>query len=138
MVVPLILLPQIILSGFVLSPFNDDPAKRPSSPNPNVAEPILANFTGEKKPIYRFVPSHASQTIMDVSLFWQEELSSDYLNRFRHLAAFRDADPERKFKLGEVFNDARPAWMALGELGGWLGGTWLLTLLALAWRERSN
>ena len=138
MVVPLILLPQIILSGFVLSPFADDPAKKPASPSADITQPILADFTSEKKPIYRFVPSHASQTIMDVSLFWQEELSGDYLNRFRHLMAFRDADPDRKYKIGEVFNNAHPAWLALAELGGWLGGTWLLTLLALAWRERSG
>jgi len=84
------------------------------------------------------VPSHASQTMMDVSLFWQEELSSEYLNRFYHLAGFRNADPERKFKIGEVFNDSHPAWLALARLGGWLGGTWLLTLLALAWREHSG
>lgn len=138
MVVPLILLPQIILSGFVLSPFTDDPAKMPTGPDLSGAGPILANYTSDTKPIYRFVPSHASQTIMDVSLFWQEELSSDYLSRSRHLYAFRNADPERKFKCGDDFNNARPAWVALSELGTWLVGTWLVTLLALAWRERAS
>ena len=75
---------------------------------------------------------------MDVSLFWQEKLSNDYLNQPRHLLAFRNADSERKFKLGDVFNDAHPAWLALAKLGACFGLTWLVTLLALAWKERSS
>jgi ABC transport system ATP-binding/permease protein len=139
MIVPLILLPQIILSGFVLSPFADDPAKKPSMEiKPVVTEPILENFVGEKKPIYRFVPSHASQTIMDLSLFWGERLSGEYLNRPRHLLAFRDADPGRKFKLGDTVDDAQPALHALARLGAWLGASWLVSLLALAWKERAG
>ena len=113
MLVPLILLPQIVLSGFVLSPFTPD---------------------GKKKPAYEFVPSHASQTIMDVSLFWQEKLTPEYLRE--HGMRLKNAAPSRHFEPGETFHDPQQAQRALAKLLGWTGLCYLTALIALAFKER--
>ncbi len=139
MIVPLILLPQIVLSGFVLSPFADEPAKKPGAEaRPDPARPILAAFSGVKKTVYEFVPSHASQTVMDVSLFWREKLTDEFLGQPKQIFAFRNADPGRRFKWGEVFDDPHPARDALARLGAWLGVSWLVSLFALAWKEKAG
>lgn len=115
MIVPLILLPQIVLSGYVLSPFDDE---------------------GKKKPVYAFVPSHASQTIMDVSLFWQERLTASYLGE--HGWRLKNADPSRRMHPGDTFSDAAPARTALAKLVAWTGVSYLVALVALALKERGK
>ena len=139
MIVPLILLPQIVLSGFVLSPFAEEPVKKQAvAVRPDPSRPILASYSGVKKPVYEFVPSHASQTIMDVSLFWREKLTDDFLSQPKQLFAFRNADPDRTFKIGDTFQDSHPARSALARLAAWLGISWLVSILALAWKEKAG
>jgi len=115
MIVPLILLPQIVLSGFVLSPFTPD---------------------GRKKPVYDFVPSHASQTMMDVSLFWRETLTAEYLRE--HGIRLRNASPGRQFRPGDTFEGSAEAVRSLLKLFGWAGGTYAAAWIALALRERTG
>ena len=122
MIVPLILLPQIILSGFVLSPFKDSPSEKPI-----------------KKPIYDFIPGHASQTMMDVSIFWREHLTVDYLRRNDKLGLrLKNADPETRAKVGFTFNDAQPAHIALGKLFIWAFLSYVAASIALAAKERAK
>ena len=118
MIVPLILLPQIVLSGFVLPPFKAD---------------------GTKKPVYEFVPSHASQTIMDVSLFWRERLTPEYTREHDNFGLrLKNADPSARFHPGDTFDDPAPARSALAKLLAWTGLSYLIALIALALKERAK
>ncbi|MDB6150653.1 MAG: ABC-type multidrug transport system, ATPase component [Chthoniobacter sp.] len=115
MIVPLILLPQIVLSGFVLNPFTPE---------------------GKKKAVYQFAPSHASQTIMDVSVFWREKITPQYVQE--HLVAYRNLKYFEPLKTGATFQSARPANSALGRLLAWTVLSYFVSLMALAFKERAG
>jgi ABC-type multidrug transport system ATPase subunit len=113
MLVPLILLPQIVFSGYVLPSFA---------------------VQGAKKTICEMMPSYSSQRIMDVSLFWQEKLAPDYLRE--HALAFKNIDPGQHLKPGDTFDDPQLAQRALARLLAWTGLSYLTALIALAFKER--
>lgn len=115
MIVPLILLPQIVLSGFVLSPFTAE---------------------GRKKPAYEIMPSHASQTIMDVSLFWREKITPASVQN--HPVAFRNIDYFGPLKIGNTFHRAAPAQSALARLVAWIGISYVVALIGLAAKEHAK
>ncbi len=115
MIVPLILLPQIVFSGYVL--------------------PSLAK-DGAKKTVCEIMPSYSSQQIMDVSVLWREKLTMAYLKE-NHFAISR-LNLEEKGIFGTSFEDPEAAKCALAKLGAWLAGTYLISLLALASKERSG
>lgn len=122
MIVPLVLLPQIVLSGFVLSPFKDN-----------------SEGKSVKKPIYEFVPSHASQTIMDVSVFWQEKLTPEYVHPLDKFGVrLKNADPEARFKPGDTFDNSAPASIAMVKLLAWAFLSYLIALMALVSKERAK
>jgi ABC transport system ATP-binding/permease protein len=115
MLVPLILLPQIVFSGYVLPSFAID---------------------GAKKMICEIMPSFASQKIMDTSLFWQETLSPALVEE--HGIAFKNADPDGIYKMGDHFTLASHASAAMLKHGAWLLGSYFLAWLGLLSKERSR
>ena len=115
MLVPLILLPQIVFSGYVLPSFA---------------------VQGAKKTLCEIMPSYSSQRVMDVSLFWREKLAPDYLRE--HAVAFKNVDPDQHWKPGEIFDDPQLAQRALGKLLAWTALSYLTALVALAFKERAD
>ena len=71
---------------------------------------------------------------MDVSLFWQEKLTPEYLRE--HGMRLKNAAPSRHFEPGETFADPQQAQRALAKLLAWTGLCYLTALIALAFKER--
>ena len=113
MLVPLILLPQIVFSGYVLPSFA---------------------VQGAKKTLCEIMPSYSSQRVMDVSLFWREKLAPDYLRE--HAVAFKNVDSSAHWKPGATFDNPTLAQHALAKLLAWTGLCYLTALVALAFKER--
>lgn len=124
LVVPLVLLPLILFSGFVLSPFKEVDGSRP-----------------EKKRIYEFAPSHASQTIMDVSLFLQERLTPSFSRKHDPLGVrLMNADPEKRYEPGDgqTFDETGAARTSMLKLLLWCSLSYGVAFIALASKEREK
>lgn len=111
MLVPLILLPQIIFSGFVL---------------PNIAG------SGPKKIVSELMPSFSSQTMMDSSLLLQETVSSNLVSE--HGLELHRLGVEKNLHLGDTWVDTGPARMSLFRHALWLLAGWIITWAGL-WKK---
>jgi len=105
MVVPLILIPQILFSGF--TPPAGDMGKGPYI-------------------ISRIMPSAAAQSMMDVSLFWGQKISGSM--RVDYPSAFSNLNRDRSLKNGQIYQNPKPALWGLGTLLLWTAAG-----LASAW-----
>ncbi len=115
MFVPLILLPQIIFSGFVI--------------------PSLATGTGAKRAVTDVMPSYAAQRLMDVSLLWNQRLTREFVD---HNFSYVRVDPHRKLSLGQTYRETNVVTESLLKL---LASTAVITAVAgvgLKWRERTR
>jgi ABC transport system ATP-binding/permease protein len=114
MLVPLLLIPQILFSGFTV------PAK-------DMSPPVLA--------ISQIMPSFASERIADVSFLINRKISGDLARDFP-VAYFNINDWHRsrtgeRLKTGTIFNESRPVYvaflsLALWTMGGFIASYWLL------------
>jgi ABC-type multidrug transport system ATPase subunit/pSer/pThr/pTyr-binding forkhead associated (FHA) protein len=114
MLVPLLLIPQILFSGFTV------PAK-------DMTPSVLA--------LSQIMPSFASERISDVSFLINQKISGD-LARDYPIAYFNINDWYRtrtgtRLKTGTVYRDPRPIWVAclsltLWTIGGFICSYWLL------------
>jgi ABC-type multidrug transport system ATPase subunit len=115
MFVPLILLPQIIFSGYVI--------------------PSLATGTGVKKAVTDVMPSYAAQRIMDVSLLWNQRLTPEFVKgNFSYVRV----DPHQTMAIGQTYRDTAVLRQSLIKLMAW---TAIITALAgagLRLRERTR
>jgi len=113
MFVPLILIPQILFSGYTVSPSD-------------MSRSVLT--------VSRLTPTFCAQTVIDTSFLWQKELSGDLMRD--HRESYRNLDPDREFSNGDVFTKKRPA--IRGILGNLMWGlaTYLVAWIALKKRER--
>jgi ABC-type multidrug transport system ATPase subunit/pSer/pThr/pTyr-binding forkhead associated (FHA) protein len=113
MFVPLILIPQILFSGYTVNPTE-------------MSKSVLF--------VSRLTPTFSAQTVMDTSLLWQQPLSGDIISDYHQ--SYRNLDPDREFATGDVFNRSRPAKLAL--LGHFIWGllTYFVAWFALKKRER--
>ncbi len=113
MFVPLILIPQILFSGFTVSPTD-------------MSRSVLT--------VSRFTPTFCAQTIMDTSFLYGQELSGELMRD--HRESYRNLDPQRDFGTGEIFTKTRPALR--GIIGNLMWGlaTYLLAWITLRKRER--
>ena len=109
MLVPLILLPQLILSGKVLPPVKED---------------------GPKKIISEFLPGYSSQFLMDTSLLWKKpiDLSDKETVKDFH-PAHQNVLLQTELNPGDIFDDNTiPIWH-LKRIGIWClvatAATWL-------------
>jgi ABC-type multidrug transport system ATPase subunit len=114
MLVPLLLIPQILFSGFTV------PAK-------DMAPSVLT--------LSQIMPSFASERIADVSFLINQKISGD-LARDYPIAYFNINDWYRsrtgeRLKTGTIYRESRPVWVAclslvLWTIGGFICSYWLL------------
>jgi hypothetical protein len=113
MVVPLVLIPQILFSGF-MPPAGD-----------MKSGPFLVS---------RLMPSAAVQSVIDTSLFWEKKISGAM--RVDFPSTFSNLNREKSLKNGQVYTDARPGWWGLGSLLAWTVGAYWAAWFALRSKER--
>ncbi len=113
MFVPLILIPQIIFSGY---------------------NPSASSMSKSVRAVSQATPTYAAQTVNDTSFLWMKELRGDLI--VDHGQSIRNLDPERDFESGAVFTRTRPAWLALLSHLLWGLGTYLVAWITLKKRER--
>ena len=113
MLVPLVLIPQILFSGFT---------------------PPAGEMKSGPYVVSRFMPSAAAQTVMDVSLFWDKKISGSM--RVDYPSAFSNLNRDRSLKNGQLFKNAKPAWWGLGTLAVWIVGSYWAAWFALRGKER--
>jgi ABC-type multidrug transport system ATPase subunit len=113
MIVPLVLIPQILFSGFM---------------------PPAGDMKAGPYFVSRLMPSAAAQSVMDTSLFWQKKIGGSL--RVDFPSAFSNLNRDRSLKNGQVYANARPAWWGLGTLAAWAACAYWAAWLALRGRER--
>jgi ABC-type transport system involved in multi-copper enzyme maturation permease subunit len=113
MYVPLILIPQIVFSGFTVAP---------------------ADMSKSALTVSRLTPTFSAQTIMDTSFLWQKELSGELMRD--HRQSYSNLDPDRDFSTGDIFNKSKPATHALLGLLAWAFGSYIVAWITLRKRER--
>jgi ABC transport system ATP-binding/permease protein len=114
MLVPLLLIPQILFSGFTVS-------------DEDMAPPVLA--------LSEIMPSFASERIADVSFLINNkisgELAHEYSKAYFNINDWYRSRTGERLKTGIVYTDARPLWVAylsliLWTISGYIGSFWLL------------
>jgi len=111
--VPLLIIPQIILSGYTV------PAA--------LMQPSVAF-------VARFIPVFQLQRLFDGSLFWNRSIDAAYIQE--HLQAFQNVEQIAKLQIGQTFTDHQFGFIALLTLILWTVFALILTELALLMRER--
>jgi ABC-type multidrug transport system ATPase subunit len=114
MLVPLLLIPQILFSGFTV------PAK-------DMTPSVLA--------LSQIMPSFASQRITDVSFLVDQkisgELARDYPIAYFNINEWYRSITGERLKTGTIYTETRPIWVAylslvLWTIGGFICSYWLL------------
>jgi hypothetical protein len=114
MLVPLLLIPQILFSGFTV------PAK-------DMTPSVLA--------LSQIMPSFASERIADVSFLIDRkisgELARDYPIAYFNINEWYRSKAGERLKTGTVYRESRPIWFAylslvLWTIGGFVYSSWLL------------
>jgi len=113
MFVPLILIPQILFSGYTVA-------------STDMSHSVLF--------VSRLTPTFCAQTVMDTSFLWQKELSGELISD--HHQSYRNLDPNRDFSTGDIFNKKRPAIRGLLGCLSWGIFTYFVAWFALKKRER--
>ncbi len=114
MLVPLLLIPQILFSGFTVS-------------TGDMAPPVLM--------LSQIMPSFDSERIADVSFLIDKkisgELAHDYSKAYFNINDWYRSRTGERLKTGMVYTDKRPLWVAylsliLWTIAGYIGSFWLL------------
>ena len=114
MLVPLLLIPQILFSGFTV------PAK-------DMPPPVLA--------LSEIMPSFAAQRITDVSFLIDQKITGDlvriYPSAYLNINEWYRSQTGKRLQTGAVFTEMRPIWVAcfsllLWTIGGFVCSYWLL------------
>jgi ABC-type multidrug transport system ATPase subunit len=119
MLVPLLLIPQILFSGFTV------PAK-------DMAPSVLI--------LSQIMPSFASQRIADVSFLINQkisgELARDYPIAYFNINDWYRSRTGERLKTGTVYSDTRPIWVAYLSLVLWTIAGFICSYWLLAKKER--
>jgi hypothetical protein len=113
MIVPLLLIPMIIFSGYTVPPREMSPAVRAVS---------------------RLTPTFSAQTIMDTSFLWKREITGEIFSD--HGQSLKNLNPDGEITTGMVYDRSRPAWLALLGHALWFFGAYVIAWFALKARER--
>lgn len=113
MIVPLVLIPQILFSGFI-------PPAGEMAPGPQL--------------VSRLMPSAAVQGVIDTSLFWNKTISGAL--RVDYPSAFSNLNRDRSLKNGQIFTNPTTAWWSFGTLAMWAAGAYWAAWFALRGKER--
>jgi ABC-type multidrug transport system ATPase subunit len=112
LVVPLILIPQILFSGFTVKAHLMSPAVRA---------------------VARVMPTFAAQRLVDTSFFWNQQVGSRSEN---YGPSMRSLFLDVKFKPSDTFRHTGPGVIALATQLGWVVLAYVVAFLALKSRER--
>jgi len=113
MFVPLILIPQIVFSGFTVAP---------------------ADMSKSALAVSRLTPTFSAQTVMDTSFLWKKELDGELMRD--HRQSYSNLVPDRDLSTGDIFDRGGPAMHALlGDLL-WTIGSYIVAWVTLRKRER--
>ena len=113
MLVPLVLIPQILFSGFT---------------------PPAGNMKTGPYAISRVMPSAATQAVMDVSLLWDRKITGSM--RVDYPTAFSNLNRDRGLRNGQVFENRTPALLGLAVLAAWTLLAYAIAWLGLRGKER--
>jgi ABC transport system ATP-binding/permease protein len=113
MYVPLILIPQIVFSGFTVAPADMSPS-------------ALA--------VSRLTPTFSAQTVMDSSFLWQRQLNGELMRD--HRQSYSNIVPDHDLTGDDIFDRGGPAAHALLCLLAWTAGSYLVAWVTLRKRER--
>jgi hypothetical protein len=114
MLVPLLLIPQILFSGFTVS-------------TEDMAPPVVT--------LSQIMPSFASERIAEVSFLINQkisgELAHEYSKAYFNINDWYRSRTGERLKTGMVYTDTRPLWVAylsliLWTISGYIGSFWLL------------
>ena len=106
LIVPLLIIPQILFSGFTV-------------PAHEMRPPVYL--------ISKAAPTFAAQTLTDTSFLWQKKVARDTLSDY--WTSFRNLNRDLQLKTGQVFTSTAPAqraiatllvWLVLGYFGAWM------------------
>ena len=113
MFVPLILIPQIVFSGFTVAP---------------------ADMSKSALTVSRLMPTFSAQTVMDTSFLWKKELGGELMRD--HRQSYSNLVPDRDLSTGDVYDRGGPAIHALLGLLAWTIGSYITAWITLKKRER--
>ncbi|MEA3213020.1 MAG: transport system ATP-binding/permease protein [Chthoniobacter sp.] len=113
MIVPLLLIPLIIFSGYTVPPTE-------------MSKAVLF--------VSRLTPTFSAQVVMDTSFLWKRTMEGELMRD--HGQSLRNLDPEREIETGATFSRSRAAWLALVGHGLYLVCTYLISWVALKAQER--
>lgn len=113
MLVPLVLIPQILFSGFT---------------------PPAGDMKAGPYVVSRLMPSAATQSVMDVSLFWDKKITGSM--RVDYPTAFSNLNRDRSLKSGQIFQNTAPAQAGMAILAAWALLTYAAAWFALRGKER--
>jgi ABC transport system ATP-binding/permease protein len=119
MLVPLILIPQILLSGYTVETSQMDP-------------PVLL--------VSQIMPSFAAERISDESLLLNRRIAGDVSEKFDrpydNLNQYHRAATGQRFKTGQTYTDARPLWVGYLNLFLWSVTGFVLSYVGLMRKEK--
>ncbi len=113
MLVPLVLIPQILFSGFT---------------------PPAGEMKDGPYLVSRLMPSAAAQSVMDVSLFWDKKISPSMVVDYP--SAFSNLNRDKSLKNGQIFGNAQPARWGFAALGAWMICSYWMAWFFLRGKER--
>ncbi len=112
MVVPLLLIPMIVLSGYTV-------------PAHSMKKTVVTMST--------ITPAFAAQRIMDTSFLWRQQIARGTLSD--HWVSFRNLNLKEDLKTGDTYDRWSPGLGALLSLAGWSLSTYGIAYAALRTRE---
>ena len=115
MIVPLVLIPQILFSGFTVEVRDMEPR-------------VLF--------VSRLMPTFAAETLMDTSFLWQQRVAGDLISD--HAKPVSNLRARGYVKTGAIYQTASPAFLALLTHLLWAAAAYAVALLALKSRERKS
>ncbi len=108
MIVPLVLIPQILFSGFTVEVRD--------------MRPSVLTVSG-------FMPTFAAQSVMDTSFLWKERVAGDLISD--HPKPVSNLRARGYVKTGAIFENPKPATLGLLTHALWAVATYVLSWLAL-------
>jgi hypothetical protein len=115
MMVPLVLIPQILFSGFI---------------------PPAGEMKAGPYFVSRIMPSAAVQSVMDTSLFWQRKIGGAM--RVDYPSAFANLNRDKSLKNGQIYMNANPAFWGLMTLAAWSVGAYWAAWFAPRGKKRDK
>jgi hypothetical protein len=106
LIVPLVLIPQILLSGFTVK---------------------ASEMRKDVRAVAHLIPAFSSRALADTSFVLNRKIDANLLQNYTY--ALSNLNKDRAFKPGDVFTRTRPAYLAASSLV-----LWTIAMYLVAWR----